>query len=613
MRPDERRRRPARPASPDNQPIPIDAASDPDAPALGALRAELIAAGAQRRAERVASGHDRADPAFSAALRARLVAGYGSSGLADGTATGVDARDAGSLRVARRLGTLQTRRWAILAIAAAVVVAVLGSTADPFFPAPLDARATAADGATLVREGRSSPLAVGATLEAGDEVRVAVDGGATLALGASYARLQGGADVRIDDLASGSVRLELIAGRSYHRVALPAGGTYRVTTGPITWSALGTAFDLDREPTPTGVDRIRLLGLEHAVRVTGPGISATVDQGDAAGLTLDDQGAFELAVEPIDPATLDDPWLVANASADRALGLDLGVLDAGAPTPTPVAPEGTPTGPPGPTPGTTPAIEPPSSTPSAPPATRATPKPDAVPSAKATAKPTAKPTVQPTPTPRPKPSPVSALLLKATSCDGGVVLDWSVYHGFRFDHYATFSNSTGSIPLTGPGRDGATVLAGSTTGDRWQTSAHDTSGDDGTAAYYRTMAFGRSGTLLAASSVKSATVKPVADLGALHVGPAADDKTQFDWTAYAGPADCFTTYKLAMSRIDPAPSVLKGAASVVASSDQDLSAAVASLAPGTYHFRLQVLRSTELGSPSRFVVAQSDPATYVVP
>ena len=52
-------------------------------------------------------------------------------------------------------------------------------------------------------------------------------------------------------------------------------------------------------------------------------------------------GASELAVEPIDPATLDDPWLVANASADRALGLDLGVLDAGAPTATPTAPDGT--------------------------------------------------------------------------------------------------------------------------------------------------------------------------------------------------------------------------------------------------------------------------------
>ena len=328
MRPDERRRRPARPASPGNQPIPIDAASDPDAPALGALRNELKAAGARRRAERLASRHDRPDPAFSAALRARLVAGYGSAGTADGTATG-----AVSAQVPRRLGTVQTRRWAILAIAAAVVVAVLGSTAGRSFPAPFDARATAADGATLVREGRSGPLTVGATLQAGDELRVAVDGAATLALGASYTRLQGGADVRIDDLASANVRIELIAGRSYHRVTLPAGGTYRVTTGPITWSALGTAFDLDREPTPTGVDRIRFLGLQHAVGVTGPGISATVDQGDAAGVTLDDQGASELAVGPIDQATLDDPWLVANASADRALGLDLGVLDAGAPTP----------------------------------------------------------------------------------------------------------------------------------------------------------------------------------------------------------------------------------------------------------------------------------------
>ena len=49
------------------------------------------------------------------------------------------------------------------------------------------------------------------------------------------------------------------------------------------------------------------------------------------------------------------------------------------------------------------------------------------------------------------------------------------------------------------------------------------------------------------------------------------------------------------------------------SGEQGLSEAVAELPGGTYHFRLQVLRSTEAGSPARFLVAQTDVATYVVP
>lgn len=619
MRPEGRRRRSTPSDRAVARPVPFDVASDPDAPELAALEAELATAGSRLRAEETAAGHAAPDGTYVAGLRRRLLASYAGAEAATDARTGTTAA-AHRTRWPMSAGwpaDVRTPRFAVVAAAAVIVLAILGSIGGVALPSPSDATAQDTAGATLVRAGQITALGPGTVLRGDDEIRVAPDGRATLALGASLVRLRAGADLRLEDVSAGHVRVELIAGRSYHRVQLPAGGTYRVITGPVTWSAQGTAFDLDREPTADGQAHVSLLGLQHAVDVAGPGLQATVGQGRAATLTLNAAGASDLEVRPIEATALEDPWLVANARQDRVLGFDLGALDLPVAEPSAVVPSpttdagsavATESPPPMKTPTPTPDPDP-TATPKSEPTSVATVAP------KPTARPTARPTPEPTPepTPKPTPTPLPSLALELLSCDGGVVIDWSADHGSRFDHYATLRNTTSSVPRAFPPEAGAIVVDGTTSDGRWQTSASDTSGDTGSIYYYRTMAFDGHDRIIAASPVEAAISKPVHDLGTLDVGPADGQKTAFGWVPYAGPSDCFSWYRLAVSKIDPSPSVLKGAASVIASTQQDLSEAVAELPAGTYHFRLQVVRSTEAGSPPKFLVAQSEVATYVVP
>jgi hypothetical protein len=575
----------------------------PDLYELNSLRTDLASAGARLRTERSGIGPDigpdRPDAAFATGLRARLLDAYA-------------IRTPVAAPPSRRLGHVDTTRWAVLAVAAALVLAVVGSTSREALAPSSTAQAGAVVGATLVRAGSATTLADGATLRANDEIRVDPAGRATLELGGSIARMDGGAIVRLVDLAPSRLQLELVAGRSYHRVSLPVGGTYTVTTGVLAWTALGTAFDLERTSGPNGVDRIRLLGLQHRVGLTGPNLRTTVGQGDAATLDLTAGTASDLTVGPIDPALLEDPWLLENARSDQALGLPPGVIVA----------RGDPPGPTDPTtpdPAGTMTTEPPIASPTASPP----PGPTSGPGSTAAAKPapTGEPRVDPTPrsdptakpTPTPRPSPMPVLDLRVVSCAGGVVIDWSRYRGARFGRYTTIRASAGSIPAAYPPHGGAIESDGSSTPDRWRTSAYDTSAADGATYSYRTLALDRSGRILAASAVASAAAAEVGDLGVLDVGPGEGSSTVFQWTAYGGSHGCFTWYKIAWSKDDPTPSSLDGAGVAVVSSRRGLSEAVARLEPGTYHFRLEVLRATDIGSPAQFLVAHSSVATYVVP
>ena len=613
MRPDERRGRESPIVRAGAQPVPFDVASDPDAAELEALEIELATAGGRARAERMVANFDRPGPVFAADLRTRLMDRYPAPATfndrtaprAERTTASADRKSAtpeshgrprplGGSVTSRSVGLLPNRRWAVLAVAAALVVVVLGSASGRFFPAPFDARATEAIGATLVRDGAATALTDGTVLRAYDEIRVGADGRATLTLGGSQARLEGGAQVRFDDLSAGRLRVELLAGRTYHRVSPADGGSYIVATGPVTWVALGTAFDLDREPTADGRELVRLLGLQHSVGVAGPDLQTSVGEGRTATVILGNAGPSDLAVGPIDASVLDDPWLVENALLDQALGFPLCVLDRFGLGPTP-------------TPGI--AFEPPVTAPTSGPA--ATPAPNKTGSPKPTARPTPRPTPRATPKPTPKPLP--ALSLGLTSCDGGVVIDWSAYKGVKFNHYTTLRNTTASIPKAYPPQGGATYLEGSYTTDKSKTSAFDASGEAGGRYYYRAMAFDAADKVIAASSVKSAIAKKVRDLGTLVVGPGGGTKTAFSWNAYQGPGACFTWYKIVYSTDDPTPSIFEGSDYAVASSDEAMTAALAALDPGTYHFRLEVLRYTDLGSPAKFLVAHSDVTTYTVP
>jgi hypothetical protein len=194
-----------------------------------------------------------------------------------------------------------------------------------------------------------------------------------------------------------------------------------------------------------------------------------------------------------------------------------------------------------------------------------------------------------------------------------VVVDWSAYKGVKFNHYTTLRNTTSSIPKAYPPQGGATYLEDSYTTHKSKTSAFDASGEAGGRYYYRAMAFDAADKVIAASSVKSAIAKKVRDLGTLAVGPGGGTKTAFSWNAYQGPGACFSWYKIVYSTDDPTPSIFEGSNYAVVSSDKGMTAALAGLDPGTYHFRLEVVRYTDLGSPAKFLVAHSDVTTYTVP
>ena len=602
MQPDDRTGRKPRPAQAGdaplphgragNAPLPLDLASAPDAGELASLRVELASAGARIRGDRLAVGFDRPDPAFTTRLRSRLTDRYRAPVATAVTAAGP------------RLRVAPVRRWAILAAAAVLIVAVLGSTSGQVMSPAVAARTGETVAATLVRGGLAATLTAGMPLQRGDEVRVGPGGRTTLELGASLARLDGGTVVRLDDLTATRLRLELITGRSYQRVSVPAGGVFTVTTGPLAWAAVGTAFDLSRERAVEGQDRIALLVIDHTVAVTGPDVETKVSEGRAATIGLADGDPSEIHVGPIDPAALDDPWLTDNARQDRSLGFPLGVLEGvgGDPQPsaaaTLVTPIATPTDEPSATPGAndepSPSISPRSTD-----GTTSTKTQDQKPG----------PTTRPTPTPPSLP----VLGLQAMSCDGGIVVDWTRYRGARFDRYVTVRSTGGSIPAAYPPHGPAAILDGATSADRWRTSAHDSTADAGARTSYRVLALSADGGAIAASPTRSATARAVGELGALTIGPGDGSTTAFGWTPYAGPADCFTAVKIVWSPDDPSPSILEGAGYVFASTDKGASQAIATLEPGTYHFRVEVLRATELGSPSKFVVAHSDVASYTVP
>lgn len=592
-------------------PAPTDAPADRE---LAAIDAALGAAGAEARA-----GEAGPTPAFAAALRSRLLGELVAAGASD---AGAGAR-AAVLPVGRTVARpiarpvvpsitwrlpsfLPARRQLAMAMAAVLVVGLLGVGASRLLPVAPRAVVVETANALLLRDGAPAPLAAGAELRAGDAVSVAADGRATIAIAGGETRLAGGAELRIDALEGVLVALDQSAGRVWHRVAVPDGVRYRVTTGPVEWTALGTAFDLDRASGPGGREVLHAVGVEHAVRVAGPDIALTVEAGRQATIVLEGTGAPpDLEIGGLDRRTLDDPWLRSNAGRDVRLGFDAGVLTA-LEVPGPSAePSRRPS--PSPSPSATPS---PSPSPSA----SAEPSPSPSPSATTTAapSPSPKPTPKATPKATPTPAPtVGALSLGLLTCHGGVVLDWSAYGGDRFHHYtAVRSTADFAAPTSYPPSPPVVALDGTYTKDVGTTSSRDTGLDAGTTYHYRALAFDAEDRVIAASPARAAVAKPVAALGAIAVTPEVGQAT-LGWSPYGGPGDCFTYYKVVWSTTTTTPSYLgdnDGAIPVGSQSADTL--VVGELAPGTYWFRVQAIRTTELG---KFIVAQTDVAEVIIP
>jgi hypothetical protein len=133
----------------------------------------------------------------------------------------------------------------------------------------------------------------------------------------------------------------------------------------------------------------------------------------------------------------------------------------------------------------------------------------------------------------------------------------------------------------------------------------------GTTTWYRVVAFDAGNTALAASAAQAAAIKDAKALGPLAVSTAGPTSTAFSWTPYAGPAGCFSFYKLVYSATNPSPSYLEGDPYLWASSAKtDAATLVDGIPAGTYWFRLQALRDTPGG---RVVIAQTDVSSFTVP
>jgi len=498
---------------------------------------------------------------------------------------------------------LPTPRWSALAIAAVVLVAVVGLRPFDLRSGPADLRAGDVAAATLTRDGATSELTAAEALRTGDFIETGRDGHATLELGANLVRLDGGSAIRLVEATAIRIDLAQSAGRAWHRV----GGTdvtYTVRTAAVTWTADGTAFELRLESGPTLDDAwVRAIGIEHDVAIGGPGLAATLHEGAVARIRLGGApgSVTDVALGPVGGEDLLDPWLVENARRDARLGFDPGIFEgrlaeaSGTPATTP-APAASPT-PDDPTAGS--------------PAPAESADPPKATSA-ATSKPTPKPTLRPTPTPIPKPTATPASLgLTATACPGGFTkLTWTAAGADRFDHYQSIRSSTPSIPAVYPPVAPGVAPDALYAPERTMLGAIDAGLEPGATVSYRTMAFTAEDVAYAASGVRTVTVKAVKALGALTLAPDAAGFTA-DWAPYAGSDACFGFYKLVVSTTDPTPSYLDGATAVwVGESAAASSAVVESLDPGTYHVRLEAFVDSPAG---KLLVAQTDAADVTIP
>jgi hypothetical protein len=206
--------------------------------------------------------------------------------------------------------------------------------------------------------------------------------------------------------------------------------------------------------------------------------------------------------------------------------------------------------------------------------------------------------VEPTATPAPDPA---LLELHATSCEGGVVLDWSPSTHPDFHHYIALRSPSREIETAWPPIAPAVDWGDSYATDPFVTSAVDASIiPSATRWNYRVMAYDAGGRAISASPVRSGHLGEVIDLGPL-LAVTDGDVTRLTWERYEGFSACFSAYRVldgsSVMRIisDPGTTIF----------ETDL------LRPGTSHqLRVEAVRSTALGS---FVTARTQILGYVVP
>ena len=430
-------------------------------------------------------------------------------------------------------------RWVALGLAASIAIASLLYGGTVLFPVRSTATADVAVATTLIRGGTSSPLAAGAELREGDEIKVAAGGQATLVMGGSFVRMAPGSDLRLDRLTPDHIVVDQIGGRVYHRASVGNDGNYSVITASVTWVASGTAFDLDRHSFSVGGEEVRGLALLDGLSLQGPQMQASLNQGESAVVKLTSGGSPEsgAVIGQISAQVLADSWLVGNARLDYLAGLDLGELSVDvSPTPWPSRTPGeiaNPTEPAGTANGTP------------------------------THKPTPRPTHKPTPRPTPRPTPTGPAYLGeltiARNGDGTYTFSWPKFEGDGFTYYELVYGPAGTQPVypaspywaCNSGREDTSWTGAIDMGDyavRLQVV------DESSAVPIRA----QTNTVHLNVTAPPPTLPPVESLGDLSVTNDSPNYYTFEWAPYTG-GGAFGAYELVYVAWPGTPSYVTGA------------------------------------------------------
>jgi hypothetical protein len=165
------------------------------------------------------------------------------------------------------------------------------------------------------------------------------------------------------------------------------------------------------------------------------------------------------------------------------------------------------------------------------------------------------------------------------------------------------------VPASYPPPAGVTALGASYSKTLGARTFADTSLAAGTTAWYRAVGWSADDRSIAASAAKSVTGKSVAPLGPTAATPIAGG-ANVGWTAYGGPAACFTYYKVTWSRTSDNPSYVGGHDGSHAVGGQGETATTVSLGSGTWWIRVEAIVATDYG---KAVVGASTPVQVTVP
>lgn len=241
--------------------------------------------------------------------------------------------------------------------------------------------------------------------------------------------------------------------------------------------------------------------------------------------------------------------------------------------------------------------------PSMPPPSPTPPRPtEATPAASRSPSPTT--TAVPSPTP---PEDPSRLELRTTSCDGGVVLEWSPSRHPDFHHYSALRSPEREIDPAYPPIAPAVDWGDTYTTDPFVTSGFDASiVPSSTTWHYRVVAYDAADRVVSASPVRPGRLSAVDVLAPLEITALDDGRVGLRWGAYGGFSRCFSSYRVLYGS-GPVPTSLLGTVSGQARTELVTGA----LHPGTsYAFRVQAVRTTTMGA---FVVGETDVRVYAVP